>query len=532
MKIKTVILKNFRRYEKEVFIPVTDLTVFVGKNDIGKTSVLEALDIFFNGAKALNKISIDDLNVEAKKNDDKEITIGVEFCDLPSELVLDSSCKTSLKDEFLLNDNNNLVVIKKYKGETVKESVYIRANHPSNKDCSDLLSKKNSELKKIVQDKNIDCKSLSSNPELRKSIWNFYKDSLNIQQTDIDVTKEDSKTIWSELVKKLPVYSLFTADRKNEQEDSEVQDPLKETVKKILKDSEIIEKLSEVSEKVKTELQKVSDETLQKLKEISPSLANELHPNIGDTIDLKWGDVFKNVSIAGDNDIPLNKRGSGFRRLVLLSFFAAEAERKDYGNSNGVIYAFEEPETSQHSNNQKLLMDSFKKLSKQKGKQVLLTTHSPVIVKTLSEDASTRPRYENVVLLREKTGAFDIAKLAPAMLPFPSINEVIYLAFGEISEEYHDELYSFLQTKGEIVSDCPRHGDTDAYVVKSKIRTLSYEIMDRKGKSDGVVTFSLTKYIRNQIHHPENTFNTRFTYSDLKESIDCMRKYICDNHLV
>ena len=189
MKIKTIFLKNFRRYNNEVFIPVTNLTVFVGKNDIGKTSVLEALDIFFNGSRALNKISIDDLNIEARKNGDKEITIGIEFCDLPSELILDSTCRTTLKDEYLLNENNNLVVIKKFRGETVKESVYIRANHPVNADCADLLSKKNSELKRIVQDKKIDCKNMSFNPELRKSIWNFYKDSLDIQQIDIDVTK-------------------------------------------------------------------------------------------------------------------------------------------------------------------------------------------------------------------------------------------------------------------------------------------------------------------------------------------------------
>jgi len=33
-------------------------------------------------------------------------------------------------------------------------------------------------------------------------------------------------------------------------------------------------------------------------------------------------------------------------------------------------------------------------------------------------------------------------------LPFPSLNEVNYLAFSEISEGYHDELYGYLEEQG------------------------------------------------------------------------------------
>ncbi|MHB8392242.1 MAG: AAA family ATPase [Acidobacteriaceae bacterium] len=33
------------------------------------------------------------------------------------------------------------------------------------------------------------------------------------------------------------------------------------------------------------------------------------------------------MTLTGDDQIPINKRGSGVRRLVLLSFFRAEAER-------------------------------------------------------------------------------------------------------------------------------------------------------------------------------------------------------------
>ena len=44
MKLKKLKLKNFRGYSSEVEIEVTDLNVIIGKNDIGKSTILEALD--------------------------------------------------------------------------------------------------------------------------------------------------------------------------------------------------------------------------------------------------------------------------------------------------------------------------------------------------------------------------------------------------------------------------------------------------------------------------------------------------------
>lgn len=61
MKLKTIYLKNFRCYKDEVSIEFDDLTTFVGKNDIGKSTVLEGLEIFFNND--LVKIEQSDANI-------------------------------------------------------------------------------------------------------------------------------------------------------------------------------------------------------------------------------------------------------------------------------------------------------------------------------------------------------------------------------------------------------------------------------------------------------------------------------------
>lgn len=47
-------IKNFRVYCGETAINCKNLTDYVGKNDIGKSSILEALNVFFNGNKGVS----------------------------------------------------------------------------------------------------------------------------------------------------------------------------------------------------------------------------------------------------------------------------------------------------------------------------------------------------------------------------------------------------------------------------------------------------------------------------------------------
>lgn len=86
-------------------------------------------------------------------------------------------------------------------------------------------------------------------------------------------------------------------------------------------------------------------------------LSNTLNPDFKS--EPKFDSLFK-LSIKSDDGISINKRGSGVRRLILLNFFRAEVERKLHdSNSQNVIYAFEEPETSQHPKHQEMLINSF-----------------------------------------------------------------------------------------------------------------------------------------------------------------------------
>ena len=504
MRIKRLKLENFRVYKEETIFDFDKLTTFVGENDIGKSSILEALDIFFNENKGIIKIDASDVNKSAKEEGEEEIKISVVFDDLPESLIIDSTNETNLEDEFLLNQQRFLEIIKKYPNGG-KEKVFIKANHPTNSKCSDLLLKKNQDLKKILEQEKIECEDKTRNSIIRKTIWNCFNNDLQLNEIEIDATKEDAKNIWEQLKKYMPLYTLFQSDRKNNDGDSEVQDPLKEAARQILSNEKIKNKFNEIAKEVENNLREVSNRTLEKLREMNSEVANSLNPVIPSADNLKWVDVFKNVSISGDEDIPINKRGSGVKRLVLLNFFRAEAERKQTEkNVPNIIYAIEEPETSQHPEHQRILIEAFKKLSNNENTQIILTTHSPAIVKLLE--------FRQLRLLKKENGKVNEINIEKNELPYPSLNEVNFLAFGEADEDYHNELYGYIASEGilnEYKNDKP---------------TLKYK-REKNGKvieEDKV----LSEFIRHQIHHPENKLNERFTFKQLQESIKLMRDFI------
>ena len=43
MKLVKIKIKNFRCYQPETFFVIDDLTAIIGKNDIGKSAILEAI---------------------------------------------------------------------------------------------------------------------------------------------------------------------------------------------------------------------------------------------------------------------------------------------------------------------------------------------------------------------------------------------------------------------------------------------------------------------------------------------------------
>ncbi len=269
-------------------------------------------------------------------------------------------------------------------GKTVKSKQVAVCHHPTNAFVSELLLKKQADLKKVVADSAVNITGVDqrSNAQLRRAIRQHFE-PLTFADTEIPLDgSEDTKEIFKQLKNHFPQYALFRADRASQDADAEVQDPLKVAITQALK--ELQNELNHVETQVQAKVIDVANRTLEKLKEIDQTLGNELTPEF--KADRKWDKVFS-FELTGDHGIPINKRGSGVRRLILLSFFRAEAERlRRATNLSDLIYAIEEPETSQNPHNQRLLVEALLELSDQPGVQVLLTTHTPGIAGLIPKD--------------------------------------------------------------------------------------------------------------------------------------------------
>lgn len=375
MRLSRVRLRNFRCYQEETAFDINDLTVFVGKNDVGKSAVFDALNIFFDEGK----LDSDDASINGNK---KDVRIICEFEDFPEELILDVDYPTSLEKEYLLNSDGRLEIHKVYDGSLATPKIkntFAVAMHPTVKGYDDLLLLKNKDLKDRAKLNGAELEGIDQkiNSQLRQAIWKVEPD-LKLQLVEIPLDTETAKKVWDQLKKYMPSYALFKSDRQSTDQDNEAQDPMKAAIKEAIKAQEA--ELEIIEKKVKEQVERIAEKTVSKLQEMNPELARQLTPRFGKP---NWPGVFK-VTLTGDEDVPVNKRGSGIRRLILLNFFRAKAEQAaEEKGAPSVIYAIEEPETSQHPNNQKMLMKAFHELSANPNCQVLLTTHNPTLARAV-----------------------------------------------------------------------------------------------------------------------------------------------------
>lgn len=375
MKLLRIRVRNFRCYQEEKSLSFEDFTALVGRNDSGKSSILDALALFFDEYKPDG----DDACISGNKQDMRVIC---EFTDLPSNIIIDADHPTTLEQEHLLNSQGHLEIHRVYSGhlKTPKPTgIFAYALHPTAEGHADLLHLKRQQLQARAKQLGMDLSGVDQriNSELRKTIWNS-SGELSLEEKEVDLEKEDAKKIWSVLSKQLPVLAVFHSDRKSTDQDEEAQSPMKSAVDEAIRQRQA--ELDDIAEHVQSQVEQIARETVEKIREMDPHLASELNPRFSKP---NWSKVFS-ISLTDDAQIPINKRGSGVRRLVLLNFFRAQAERRlEQKEAPGIVYAIEEPETSQHPNNQKILFEALRELSEQPGCQVVVTTHTPVLAKDI-----------------------------------------------------------------------------------------------------------------------------------------------------
>ena len=214
MILKRLKLKNFRGYTDIVVDFDSNMNVIIGKNDVGKSTILEALEIFFNSEKI--KIDISDLSVF---NSEPIIEITCCFDVGDGRILVDATNYSTCKDEFLLN-NEGLLEVKhtwdcsKGKITASSQKTYIVAMYPT-KYNPPLIQEKISNLQKrydLYKDDPIYVpETRTKSAELRKAIYakEYNVPLVKTQMKKIIVT---AKTLYSHPKNVSKIYAALHTD--------------------------------------------------------------------------------------------------------------------------------------------------------------------------------------------------------------------------------------------------------------------------------------------------------------------------------
>lgn len=189
------------------------------------------------------------------------------------------------------------------------------------------------------------------------------------------------------------------------------------------------------------------------------------------------------------------QRSDGFKQFIsFLLTISAENYNKELNNT---ILLIDEPETHLHPPAQLNLLEELIKITKNNKNNILFfATHSNYLIDKINLDRNYRVEKENNLTTV-------IAKVSKRVSTYSEVN---YEIFGILNNDYHNELYGYIESEDKTQLD---------NIPKSK------KWIHCKTKYEKEV--SLSEYIRHSIHHPENTLNDNFTDKELKKSIELLR---------
>ncbi len=221
---------------------------------------------------------------------------------------------------------------------------------------------------------------------------------------------------------------------------------------------------------------------------------------------------------------------AGQRQIALMFSGLYQRLKSKYGDENAqdLILMIDKPETHMHPEVGRHFIETLDKSMSQfqsaglfRNCQVILATHSPFLIQSLGSYPTSIALTENN---RGQICIKDFQNLQNLHLPGRlnySFNLVMYHIFHVPTIELHDELYGYLQ----IAKNCYREEELDKWFLNNtQIKKTKSWVAVIDGKERAPICVTLQRYIRNSIHHPENTKNQEYTPAELQQSIDEMLK--------
>lgn len=384
MFISKISIKNYR-WIKNQELCFDKYNTLVWRNDCGKSTIINAIKLFFGNEKVFEK----DFNCYLSPRENIEIC--VEISDFPRDLLKNFLLKWEKEDgvEEILSDYLDNWILKltriwEYKSWSEIDAKIIFLDVLDFVDKS-IYGLKSSDLKKIEKELwvelPVDWTGNNSDIERQSYIRNFLID----KWYERDTKKIECK-FW-EIKEILPVIELLKADQSIETTTTEFKWTFSSDVKSIIKE----EKEKNASSTLSWIEQQISEKIFQEAEIIKQCMQEHLSDldwlRITPTFSWeKWVEITNvDIKLKSDEDyIPLENKGSGYRRLFMVWRLRYLANKKE---SENVIYLVEEPETFLHPSAQEEMLNSLISLSE--NNQVFITSHSPIFVGATKSNAIT-----------------------------------------------------------------------------------------------------------------------------------------------
>lgn len=498
MKLISVKIKNYKSIKEVLFNLDYSLNgqaySLIGINEAGKSSFLEAISLFDEGEKIIEKKFFH--NEADGSFKDIEIILEYEDCNEVNEKI-----KQSLEEKSVDKAIVNRIYIKKI---SIKRGFKIDTKGALEIDSIELTDQLTNCVYDATAQKIILKSELAEKPEnetefslaqclldnfdlLNSCYINthkilFWKSSskyLIDQPVDLNLFKDNPREV------SVPLANCFNIIGVE-------NDDILSNVNNILADSTYRKNfIGKIEEKVTGHIKKV-------WKEHKISIHFDLNANLITFL-------VEDDGVKHDNKTT-DQRSDGFRQFI--SFLLSVSAESETGELQNYILLIDEPEQHLHPKAAEFLKEDLIKISsKEDDNIVFFATHSIFMI----DQESLERNYS--VVKKDNKETF-IEKIDGDINTYSSI---VYNVFNVYTNDYHNELVGWIQDEKKIFDSnkLNEYFKLNIANIKSKYIEIKKDQTTQTHKN-----VSLPLYIRHQIHHPENKRNVKFIKEELIKSVD------------
>lgn len=389
MRVHSILAKNYRPFKVLEEMRLGPLATIVGQNDVGKSNILRAIQLFFQ-----SRPKIEESDVHDSANSDDNVAIEVAFTSLPEKIELEEGIETTLQDEMLVDADSYLRIRKTYPRSNLSNFSITLITHDFEEDrFAGLATLKERELNERCTSVGIDVtragRSITNKSKREALRIKAREEGIQLGRRELSLTTKDD--LWKMIDSLLPEFELFETDTRLGVGETTFQSKFRPIVKTAVEQPDVIEAKNIFTGTIGKALQGEVDKIFERLQRHTDAFIG-----LAARPEFSW-DKAVTFQIYGKDqhgiETSLDKRGSGMRRLLMVSFFQYLAER---GRESGgdFVFAIEEPENCLHPRLQRELISSFRQLVDE-GYQVIVTSHSPVF-------AGASPIEDLALVVREK----------------------------------------------------------------------------------------------------------------------------------